>query len=354
MKKKLMKAALVAAAAAMMLTGCKNETAEETTAEKETTAAVETSAEKETTITVGNYKALTLTAVKTEVTEEMVDEQIASLLEQYPAEVTGRAAQLGDTANIDFAGYKDGVAFDGGTSEGYDLVLGSGSFIDGFEDGVVGMNIGEEKDLDLTFPENYGSEELAGQDVVFHVTLNSLASAEGTEADDDLAKRVMGDESATLEDLRNDIAAQLKNNAELSYFNEAGLELLNQVIDNSEITCDQTSIDEMYEQLETTYTMYASQYGLDLDTYLMYFMQTDAEGLKEVAEEMVKQELALNAIVEKEGLEATDEQKDALAQMNYFDDAAAMTEQLGEESAERLYQMGAAYYYLIDNAVKAE
>lgn len=349
MKKNLMKVGLVAAAA-MMLTGCKNETTEEKTATVSSAEKASVSAS----ITIADYKGLTLTAEKTEVTEEMVDEQIEALLEWYPAEVTGRAAQLGDTANIDFAGYKDGVAFDGGTAEGYDLVLGSGSFIDGFEDGVVGMNIGDERDLDLTFPENYGSEELAGQDVVFHVTLNSLSSAEETKADDELAKRVMEDESATIEDLRADLAEQLKNEAELTYFNEAGLELLNQIIENSEIICDTADVEEMFEQLKTTYTTYASQYGIDLETYLTYFMQTDEDGLREISEDMVKQEMVLNVIIENEGLTATEEQKDTLAQMNYFDDAAAMTDQLGEESAERLYQMGAAYYYLIDNAVKAE
>lgn len=346
MKKNLMKVGLAAVLAAMMMTGCKNDAGNETTAAK--------TENSKSSITIGDYKALTLTAEKTEVTDEMVEEQLNALCEMYPTEVTGRAAELGDTANIDFAGYKDGTAFDGGTSEGYDLVLGSGSFIDGFEDGVVGMNIGEEKDLDLTFPENYGSEELAGQDVVFHVTLNSLASAEETEVDDALAKRVMEDESATLEDLRTDIKEQLENNAELTYFNEAGLELLNQVIENSEITCDTAEIDEMYDQLQTTYTLYANQYGLDLATYLTYFLQTDEEGLREIAEEMIKQEMVLNEIIEKETLTATDEQKNTLAQMNYFDSAEEMTEQLGEESAERLYQMGAAYYYLMENAVRAE
>ena len=85
-----------------------------------------------------------------------------------------RPAAEGDTANIDYSGTKDGVAFDGGTAEGYDLKLGSGTFIDGFEDGVIGMNVGDEKDLNLKFPDNYGSADLAGQEVVFHVKLNQL------------------------------------------------------------------------------------------------------------------------------------------------------------------------------------
>ena len=122
-------------------------------------------------------------------TDADIDAELDALRQQYPAVVEGRAAKEGDVANIDYVGTKDGVAFDGGTASGYNLSLGNGGFIDGFEDGVVGMMPGEEKDLNLTFPEEYHSAELAGQDVVFHVTLNQLMSPEETAVDDDLAKR---------------------------------------------------------------------------------------------------------------------------------------------------------------------
>ena len=131
-------------------------------------------------VTLGEYKGMNITIPKTEVTDEDVDSYIDYLLsanESY-VDITDRdVAQNGDVANIDYEGKKDGVAFDGGTAQGYDLNLGSGVFIDGFEDGVVGMKVGETKDLTLTFPDNYANEDLAGAEVVFTVTLNSIKEA---------------------------------------------------------------------------------------------------------------------------------------------------------------------------------
>ena len=163
-KRKLITAGFVIAMAAMVMSGCKSgSTDKETTAaagsQESGTASGETKSDEELTdeasLELGNYKGLTLTAVKAGVTDEDLDAELEILKGQYPAEVTGRAARLGDVANIDYVGTKDGEAFSGGTAEGFDLALGSGTFIDGFEDGVVGMNVGEEKDLNLTFPENY-------------------------------------------------------------------------------------------------------------------------------------------------------------------------------------------------------
>ena len=282
------------------------------------------------------------------------DAELDALRQQYPAVVEGRAAKEGDVANIDYVGTKDGVAFDGGTASGYNLSLGNGGFIDGFEDGVVGMMPGEEKDLNLTFPEEYHSAELAGQDVVFHVTLNQLMSPEETAVDDDLAKRALGDDSAVLEDLRAQVSASLESQAEANYFNAAGNELLTQVINDSQITADPDAVDQMHQQLLTTYTAYASQYGLELADFLSLFLGTDEEGLKANAETLVKQEMVLDEIIAAEGLSATDEQKDLLAQMNYFTDADEMIATYGEESADELFNMGAAYYYLIENAAAAK
>ena len=357
MKKRFMKAGLIVAAVAMMVTGCGSDAKEETTAAAteavETEAAKETDAadlEDESSIVLGDYKGLTLTVKKTEVTDASVESRLKTLASQNALEITDRAAELGDVANIDYVGTKDGVAFDGGTSEGYDLTLGSGMFIDGFEDGVVGMEIGSEKDLNLTFPENYGNEELAGQDVVFHVTLNAIKTPV---VDDALAQRIMG-EDATLDALKDKVYEELCIEAEANYFNLAGLELVGQVIDNSEIVCDEDKVNAMLDQMKDTYTNIAAQYGITLEEYLMYFMYTDEAGLRDIAENMVQQEMVLYALVDAEGLEATEEQKDAVAYMNYLVDAENMVEQLGEENAQSLFEMSAAYYYLMDNAVAAE
>lgn len=353
--KKWMKTGLIAAAAVMAVSGCSSSGEETTPETEETTAETVSEAEltDEASITLGNYKGLELTASRTAVTDEDIDAQLETLRLQYPAVVEGRAAKEGDVANIDYEGTKDGVAFDGGTASGYDLTLGSGAFIEGFEDGVIGMMPGEEKNLNLTFPEDYLSEDLAGQDVVFHVTLNELKSSEGTEVDDALAQRVLGDESATLEDLRTQVSQSLESQAESSFFNAAGNELLTQVINNSEITTDPDAVEQMYQQLLTTYTAYASQYGMELSDFLSLFLGTDEEGLRTNADTLVQQEMVLDEIIAAEDLTATDEQKELLAQMNYFTSADEMVSTYGEESANQLFDMGAAYYYLIDNAVEA-
>ena len=351
--KKWMKTGLLIFAAAMAVSGCNGkEAAEGESSAAETVSEAELS--DEASITLGNYKGLTLTAVREEVTDADIDAELDALRQQYPAVVEGRAAKEGDVANIDYVGTKDGVAFDGGTASGYNLSLGNGGFIDGFEDGVVGMMPGEEKDLNLTFPEEYHSAELAGQDVVFHVTLNQLMSPEETAVDDDLAKRALGDDSAVLEDLRAQVSASLESQAEANYFNAAGNELLTQVINDSQITADPDAVDQMHQQLLTTYTAYASQYGLELADFLSLFLGTDEKGLKANAETLVKQEMVLDEIIAAEGLSATDEQKDLLAQMNYFTDADEMIATYGEESADELFNMGAAYYYLIENAAAAK
>ena len=351
--KKWMKTGLLIFVAAMAVSGCNGkEAAEGESSAAETVSEAELS--DEASITLGNYKGLTLTAVREEVTDADIDAELDALRQQYPAVVEGRAAKEGDVANIDYVGTKDGVAFDGGTASGYNLSLGNGGFIDGFEDGVVGMIPGEEKDLNLTFPEEYHSAELAGQDVVFHVTLNQLMSPEETAVDDDLAKRALGDDSAVLEDLRAQVSASLESQAEANYFNAAGNELLTQVINDSQITADPDAVEQMHQQLLTTYTAYASQYGLELADFLSLFLGTDEEGLKANAETLVKQEMVLDEIIAAEGLSATDEQKDLLAQMNYFTDADEMIATYGEESADELFNMGAAYYYLIENAAAAK
>lgn len=356
-KKNLIKMGLAVAAATMVVTGCKKSGTNQGGSESSTAAAENESLGKMTdnaSIRLGNYKGLKLTARMEDVTDAQMEEELERLQAQYPAEVTGRPAREGDVANIDYVGTRDGEAFLGGTGEGYDLTLGSGTFIDGFEDGVIGMSTGDEKDLNLTFPETYGNAELAGQDVVFHVTLNAIKSAAETQIDDELAKRVTGDDSATLEDLRNQVHERLVNQAESNYFNKAGSELLLQAIENSQVECDPDAVEDMYNQLKSTYTGYAGQYGMELEDFLSLFLGTDLDGLRESAENLVKQEMTLDEIIKAENIVPTEEQKNHLARMNYFSDAAEMISVYGEESASRLFSMGAAYYYLIENAIEAE
>ena len=349
-KNRIVKAALVLAAAMVFMTGCGNSKKAETTVE--TTAAK--SAEElvdEASIKIGQYKGLSISREKAEVTDAEIEAELNYLASLYPVQVTGRPAKLGDVANIDYAGYKDGVAFAGGTAEGYNLTLGSGQFIDGFEDGVVGMEIGEERDLNLTFPEAYHSEELAGADVVFHVTLNSLSNADEVAIDDALAKKVMGDDEATLELLKADIRNDLMIQAESEYYSYGGAELINQIVENSEINVDPDAVEQMYNEMLTSYTAQAEMFGFTLEELLSYFYQMDMEQFEAYAAEIVKQEMIMGEIVRLENLQITDEQKDLMAKMNGFDDAAVMVESLGEESCENVFKIGVANFFLLDNAV---
>ena len=226
--------------------------------------------------------------------------------------------------------------------------------IGGEEDGVIGMNVGDEKDLNLKFPDNYSSADLAGQEVVFHVKLNQLKSEADSKVDDDLAKRYYNDDTATLDQLKEEVRAELQAEADSQFFNAAGSELLNEVINNSEVTADPDAVDDMFNQLKNTYSSYASSYGLEFDQFLSMFLGTDEDGLRDTAENLVKQQIILNAIQAEENLSATDEQKDKLAVMNYFKNAAQMITTYGEDSAKQIFDMGAVYYYLIDNSTYVE
>ena len=362
--KKIIKAGICVAVAAVIATGCgnKNQNTESSSAAVEETVSATTETETkseeelhdEESVTLGDYKNLTFSAKEEEVTDAKIETRLKELCAEYPVTIEGRPAQEGDTANIDYSGTKDGEAFAGGTAEGYDLKLGSGTLIDGFEDGVIGMNVGDEKDLNLKFPDNYSSADLAGQEVVFHVKLNQLKSEADSKVDDDLAKRYYNDDTATLDQLKEEVRAELQAEADSQFFNAAGSELLNEVINNSEVTADPDAVDDMFNQLKNTYSSYASSYGLEFDQFLSMFLGTDEDGLRDTAENLVKQQIILNAIQAEENLSATDEQKDKLAVMNYFKNAVQMITTYGEDSANQIFDMGAVYYYLIDNSTYVE
>ena len=362
-KHNLVKAGLAMAAAMVVMTGCGNSenatnAAAGTTAAAEEETAYETkSAEElvdEAKIVLGDYKGLVRTIEKTEITADYLERELTYLASLYPVEITGRPAQLGDIANIDYTGYDGDVAFEGGTAAGYDLELGSGSFIDGFEDGIVGMEIGEERDLNLKFPEQYHSADLAGKEVVFKVKLNSLASAENSKVDDDLAKRVMQDANATLEMLKEEVQKDLELQAEYDYYVNAGAEILANLVAVSEITVDPDATEQMYHQMEATYQAQAAMYGFAYEDFLSYFLGMTPDELEMYAESIVKQEMVLDELVAKENLSATDAQKDMIAQMNGFADAKALLEQIDAEAAENVFNMGAANYFLLENSVVAE
>ncbi len=276
-------------------------------------------------VTLGQYKGVAAPAAKWEVTEDQINAEIDRAAERVSrmAEVTDRAAQMGDTANINYAGSVDGVAFEGGTAENTPLELGSGMFIPGFEEQIVGMNIGDERDINVTFPEDYRATELAGKAAVFHVKLNSLSVKEKPEINDDFAKDVS--EFDTLADYRADVEKRLNEQAKNAAENERTDKLIEKVCANATVEIPQPMIERQIDQHINEMAMRMSYQGLKLDDFLKYTGQTMEQLLatfKPEAEKQVKTRLALEAIVAKEQITASDE--DAEAEIKKIADAYKM------------------------------
>ena len=247
-----------------------------------------------------------------EVTEEDINNEIETLKQRFSEEVESEeAAQLGDIVNIDYVGTKDGVAFDGGSAQGYDLKLGSNSFIPGFEDGVVGMNKGEEKDLDLTFPEEYHVDELKGAAVVFHVTVNNIKKVVLPESNDDFAKDVLGNDEATLDSLKETIKEQMSTTRHNQALATAENDMLEAFINCVEAEVPAELIKEESAQIAQQYAQQLSSQGLSLDMFLKYTNNTIESFIDSFAEEAKKRCLVtfgLRAYAKANDLVATDEE----------------------------------------------
>lgn len=301
-------------------------------------------------LTLAEYKGLELDTSSDDF-KELFDNTVASDVKSnslYMEKNEGTVLE-GDIANIDFVGKKDGVAFDGGTGASYDLEIGSGSFIPGFESGLIGVKIGDTVDLNLTFPKDYGKEELNGQDVVFTVTVNSVQTTEGVEPKD--IYKDLGFE--TLEKYESDV----KERAIKNYFLEA-------VTANSEIKeypeedikILQTQIKDALENNISTY------YGMTLDAYITKMGTTlvefESDLLNNQIKPLIEDIMPLYAILEKEGVKVT--QKDMDAKLDeivkeYEDagtsvDAATLKKSLGEYSIEGLVVEEKAYEIIKENA----
>lgn len=260
-------------------------------------------------VTVGDYKSIRVERPEVKVSDAELEELFNEIyLNSFPAElgVKDRAVEVGDTANIDYEGKKDGVAFAGGTAQGSNLTIGSHTFIDGFEDGLVGVMPGETVDLNLKFPDNYGNTELAGQAVVFTVKVNYIIPAEKT---DEAAKNFGVAEVTNLEELRQyiyDYLYQYASQENESLYEEEVLDAFMKVCEFKEIP------EEMFASYrETTRENVASvaaSYGTDAETYLNYYYQMDMETfLSYYADNALKQNIAMQAIANREGLNVSDE-----------------------------------------------
>ncbi|MBC8576557.1 trigger factor [Yanshouia hominis] len=260
---------------------------------------------------LGEYKGLSAVKAAVEVTDEQIEHQFAHLRDQYARviEVTDRAAKLGDIADINFEGFVDGVAFEGGKGENHPLTLGSGSFIPGFEDQVVGHSVGEEFDVNVTFPEEYGEKSLAGKASVFKVKINGIKERQLPEVDDEFAKDVS--EFDTLEEFKKDMKAKMIASAEEKAAADFENKLLEQVVANMKVDVPDCMIESRVRELMQDFAMRMSQQGLSLKDFLQYSGQTEEqfkETFRPQAESQVKTRLAMEAIAEAEKIVPTEEE----------------------------------------------
>lgn len=264
-------------------------------------------------VTLGDYAGLNVTKKVKTVDESLVDAEIKRMQDRNGRLLTREgAAENGDTVDIDFEGFVDGVAFEGGKAEHYSLVLGSGSFIPGFEDQVVGHAAGEEFDVNVKFPEQYQAEELAGKDATFKIKLHEVKYKELPELDDDFAKDVS--EYDTLDELKASIRKNIEENNQKQADQQVENDLIEQVVNNMTAEIPQAMYDARVDELVQDFQYRIAQQGLKLDQYLQYMgmdMDTFKGQFQEQAEKQVKMRLAMEAIVAKEGIEATDEEFNA-------------------------------------------
>ena len=309
-------------------------------------------------VTLGQYTGFTLQGQSTEVTDDEVMASLnSSIGTDYYTEVTDRPVQEGDVVNIDYTGKKDGKAFDGGTASGYDLTIGSNTFIDGFEDGLIGANTGDTLDLNLTFPDNYYSEDLAGQDVVFTVTINSIR--EFPEITDDLINEITGGSYTTVDDYKTYLKDQLVQQKEDARESAIRSQILTKLMDTCTVDSDPDGLFDYYTALyKRQYQTYASYYGINLKDMVessgMTMDDFNTELEKEARVEM-DQELILEAIEEKEKLEISDEEYDQSveeqAEKLGYTDVDQFKESVDQEEFTRYLLMEKALKFVEDNSV---
>ena len=263
-------------------------------------------------VTLGDYKGLEIEKAEAEVTDAQVQAELDRMAQNVAStETVERAAEMGDTANIDFEGFENGVPFNGGKGENHDLKLGSGSFVPGFEEQVVGMSAGEEKDIDITFPEDY-HKELAGKAVVFHVKCNKVTTTNVPEQDDEFAKDVSEFES--LEELKADIRAKALENAQKQIDNAFEQAAVDKAAENCTVDMPAALVEaELDNQMERfAYQLQMSGYSVEQYAKMMGGdLSTMRNAFRPAAEKQAKVNVTLEKIIEVEGISVSDEDVEA-------------------------------------------
>ena len=265
-------------------------------------------------VKIDGYKGIEVVKESVEPTAEEIDSEIERVRQRNSRVVTveDRAAEDGDIVVIDFDGYTDGKQFDGGKAENFDLTLGSGQFIPGFEEQVVGHNVDDEFDVKVKFPEDYHAEELKGKDATFKIKLHEIKHRELPDVDDEFVKDVS--EFDTLEEYRKDLENSIRTRKEHAAETSTEQQLIKAIVDKVEADVPQMMIDREVDEIINSFDMQLRDQGMNLETYLKYTQGTVEalqEQYRERAEQQVKVRLGLAKIAEQEGLKVTDEEIEA-------------------------------------------
>ena len=375
MKKFITGAALSLAGAALLgalVTGCGNADTDTAESTQESVVESENAAEAETEdfgpeaylsginvadyVTLGEYTGVEVSVDAPVVTDEYLDSYIDYVLQSnmVKTEVTDRPVEEGDIVNIDYEGKIDGVAFDGGTAQGYDLTIGSGAFIDGFEDGLIGAQSGETLDVNVTFPEDYRGEEVAGKDAVFTVTVNSISVESLPELTDEFVQGLDVGVN-TVEEYRQYAYDLLMDEEQNTHDSNAEVAILEAVMANSELQDPPEDMtNRYYSRMIDNMTYYASMYGYDLETFLS-IQGTSEDAIRESSVQAGQEIITMQAIAEAEGLSVTDEELDAEIESNAgslgYDDVEEYRASLDVEGYREYMMSEKVLDFLLENAV---
>lgn len=326
---------------------------EDTSEDTPTTAELMAGIDVEKCVTLGDYKGVTVEKTIQSVTDEDVQNEIDNALANYPVEVD-QAAKEGDTVNIDYVGKIDGEEFDGGSDQGADLKLGSGKFIDGFEDGLIGARKGETRTLNLTFPEDY-TQDLAGKAVEFTVTVNAVKEPLSEPTDQWVADNIEGYDN--IADYKAGIRSEQEENNEQTAENQVRYAAWTQVIDNCTINeYPETLVEvgkKLYEQQVETYAKYA---GMELDAYIESSGLTQEEyqsNMEEYGKNVAAQALVCQAICDKEGFAIGDDDyqkalQDMLTEYGCTEDELIQT--YGQDNVEQSIMLNRVSNLILENA----
>lgn len=307
-------------------------------------------------VTLGEYKGIEVSVDAPVVTDEYLDSYIDYVLQSnmVTTEITDRPVEEGDIVNIDYEGKIDGVAFDGGTAQGYDLTIGSGTFIDGFEDGLIGAETGETVDVNVTFPENYQGEEVAGKDAVFTVTVNSISVETLPELTDEFVQGLDVGVN-TVEEYRQYAYDLLMEEEQATHDSNAEIAVLEAVMAGSQIQAPPEDMtNRYYNRIIDNMTYYASLYGYDLETFLS-MQGTSEDAIRESAAQAGQEIIVMQAIADAEGLSVTDEELDAEIETNAgslgYDDVEEYRASLDVEGYREYMMSEKVLNFLLENAV---